>query len=148
VTLPATIRTVAWQGVYSGTDLSPKATSFWVAFLQDSGGFPVFPPFTGVGRRALSGATYTIDQVNQRLDVITRCLNTPTDQCALYDYSVTLPTPFNATPGKYWLWIQADMPGGASPTFWGWRRGLVDNLSSLPGSAGAILPWDLAFALR
>ena len=144
VTVSATIRTVAWQGAYTGTDPSPQATSFWVGFFEDSGGAPVYLPFNGERRRALSGATYAIEQVNQRLDTVSRC---PSVQCALFDYSVTLSTPFTVRPGRYWLWIQADLPG-SSPAFWGWRRGLDDNLLSKPAIGSTILLWDLAFALR
>src|SRR5207253_1598556 len=97
--------------------LSPKALSFWVGFFADNGGAPqvVVPAISGERRRALSGATYTIDRVNQRLDAMSRCQQGGLQAfpetgvpCALYDYSVTLSTPFPVAPGRYWLWIQAD----------------------------------------
>jgi hypothetical protein len=143
-----TIRTVAWQGGYSPA--RPAATSFFIAFIADAGnGHPrKEPDDANSGRpRSLSSATYLLSQVNESLDVTFPCVNS-NQQCGLYNYSVTLASPFTASAGvRYWLTIQADVPFPA-PASWGWRRGTPQNLRSSSNIAGATHLFDFAFALR
>ena len=143
----ATIRTVAWQGGYSPS--TPVATSFFLAFIADNGGFPrMEADVNNPGRsNALYSATYAASQVSERLDAVLPCTNS-NQQCGLYNDSVTLMRPFTVVAGtRYWLLIQADVPFGA-PGSWGWRRGTPDNQRGGTNIAGTTLSFDLAFSLR
>ncbi len=92
----ATIRTVEWQGGYSPN--KPVATSFSIAFFPDNGaGFPkVWERDRDNNSRSaeLYRATYSVDQVNERLDAVIRCGWSSIQQCGLYTYSLTLTPPF------------------------------------------------------
>jgi hypothetical protein len=144
--MAASTRTVAWQGIRPTT--RPPAR-FYLAFIADNGGVPLRQYDPSTGRLwVLSAATYSIDQVNERLGVTRACDNSPQEQCGWYEYSVTLPAPFTTAEGtRYWLVIQAESPLG-SPSGWSWRKGQTDNGFSLSNIAGLTSPWDLAFALR
>ena len=70
--------------------------------------------------------------------------NHPVD-CAYYDYTAVLPTPFPVTAGRrYWLLVRAT---GAQ---WGWRIGKEDDSISARGDLHEgifTIPTDLAFSL-
>ena len=53
------------------------------------------PDAANSGRpRALYATTFSIDQVNERLDVTKACEYRPLEQCGRYEYFVTLTPPF------------------------------------------------------
>ena len=136
------IRTVRWQG---NRPTTRRPTRFYLSFIADGGGFPLRLPNSSSTRpRALSEATFTIDQVNERLVTTAACL---LELCGSYEYSVALPAAFATTAGtRYWLLIQAESPLG-SLSGWSWRKGLPDNLFSTSNIAGHTAPWDFAFSL-
>lgn len=141
------VRMIGWQGIRA---VAQPVTSFFVAFVADNSGFPRLEPDAGnTGRpRALYIATFPVAQLNERLDVTQACTNSPLQQCGLYDYSVTLTTPFDVAAGtRYWLLIQAETPATASAA-WAWRRGTADNQRAGTNIAGTIHLFDLAFSLR
>jgi hypothetical protein len=145
---PYTIRTIAWQGIH-GIGRAPAR--FYVSFIADNGrGFPLLQPdLANSGRpRALYATTFSIDQVNERLDMTKACEYRPLEQCGLYDYFVTLTPPFTtASNTRYWLLIQAESPFD-SPSSWVWRKGRPDNGFSTSTIANVTFSWDFAFALR
>lgn len=68
---------------------------------------------------------------------------------ALYSYTATLATPFNAAAStRYWLSIQANTP--SYRPFWGWRDGTPDNGSSVQlfNNAFTNFAVDRAYTLR
>lgn len=144
----ATIRTVAWQGIYcvetaNAPAPAPTATGFIVSFYADQGGQP--------NRAApLFSATFPIAQTGETLDRTQANLNcgtTPTTW-AFYSYSATLPNTFGAQANtRYWVSVQAMTP--SFQTFWGWRDGTPDNRSSLQVANGnpTTFPVDRAYSL-
>ena len=144
-----TVRTVAWQGGYctSKSPLLPPsagpprstATRFQVWFVRDVNGRP--ESFNYMSEIILASADaherFMFDSVRSDAD------------CAYYDYTAVLPTPFPVTAGtRYWFMIRADIGSGPAP--WGWRVGQKDNSVSAVGALNggiATVSRDLAFAL-
>jgi hypothetical protein len=147
-TAGASIRTVAWQGIYCVETANapappPTASAFVVTFYADQSGQP--------NRQSpLFSTTVPIAQANETLDRTQASLNcgtTPTTW-AFYSYSMTLPNTFGAAPNtRYWLSVQAVTP--SFQTFWGWRDGTPDNRTSLQLVNGNIVTWpvDRAYSL-
>ena len=148
----ATIRTVTWQGYYAANAGTPPhvAASFYLAFASDNGkGGPLYGPDDILNGRlvGLYHLRLPIEQVNERFDALSRC--DFGGACALYDYSVTLPTPFAVSAGvRYWLFVQPDVLDRPPASTWGWRRGTSDNGVSIAPFASATFQYDLAFSLR
>lgn len=150
LTTATTIRTVGWQGIYC-TEVAnaptqvPSATGFSISFHPaDSGGGPN-------ANTTLQQSAYPLAQVSQSLDrngTGTCGTATPT-AIGVYNYTVTLATPFNAAAGtRYWLSVQANVP--SIPPFWGWRSGTADNGVSFQLFNGQFTTFstDRAFTLR
>ena len=145
----ATIRTVAWQGGYctsKGPLLPPSAgpprpisSRFQVWFVRDVNGRPEL--FNYLSELILTSADaheqFMFDSVRSDAD------------CAYYDYTAVLPTPFPVTAGtRYWFLIRADIGNGLAP--WGWRVGQQDNSISARGDLNRGIytdARDLAFSL-
>jgi hypothetical protein len=149
VTSTATITTLRWQGIYAPSNST--ASSFYIAFIEDIGNGRApggGPDPANPGRpRALYAITASPADVNERLDVEVPCVDIAL-QCGLYDYSITLPTPFAVAAGvPYWLLIQAEFTTRNSSS-WHWRQSLRDNRHSRSDIANADHPWDYAFSLR
>jgi hypothetical protein len=150
LTTPRIITQVQWQGIYCVTTVGapappPTATSFHVAFYPDAGNTPNTSA-------ALVGATYPVGSVTQTL------LTTyPAGVCGaasptswpMYNYTVTLNTPFSAQPGvRYWFSVQANTPN--LTTYWGWHSGRPSNNRSvqiLATGATNVFTTDRAFSL-
>jgi hypothetical protein len=129
---------------YSGTTLS----SFYVAIMADGGDRHPVRQYANERPVALWSATYSADQVNERLEVSRACENTSRAQCGYYDYSVGMTTPFVAAAGtRYWVMIQSESPYGQGTGFC-WRKGTRDNSFATGNLAGTTFPWDMSFALR
>jgi hypothetical protein len=144
------VNVVAWQGIYCrvhNPDLTiapvPDATEFRVGFYADNGGRP--DSILGQEYHFNRGAT------NERLEanVPGSCSSGPNNGVSgLYNYEVTLPSPFSVTAStRYWLQIRAYYAAATSPLIWLWRFGSTDNGISYPGPAGAI-GRDLGFSVR
>jgi len=140
----ATIRTVSWQGGYCQrrglAPISATAISFDVSFYPDGNGRPQYFGTSLYAARftpAEAREQFAFDSSWNELD------------CAYYDYTAILPTPFPVTAGtRYWLLIMAEI-GSTGPS-WGWRLGGQDNGISARGTLkGGIFtsPSDLAFSL-
>ncbi len=144
----SSIRQIAWQGIYcvaqnNAPAPAPTASAFVLSIYPDQGGRP------NLGAVLASG-TVPLAQVNQTFNgnfVGATCDPGSNTTWSLYSYNVTLPAAFIAAPGvKYWFSVQAITPSRA--VFWGWRRGTIDNRSSLQLFRGTFTPstLDRAFA--
>jgi hypothetical protein len=144
----ATIRAASWQGGYcnrKGPGLPlfgpPRADSiaFHVSFFHDDNGRPqdYAPQYEVTLSSAEAHEQLAFDSVRSDAD------------CAYFDYTAVLPTPFAVTAGtRYWLLIRADLEATGSP--WGWRVGRSNNgisVSGTPNSGMFTVPRDLAFSL-
>lgn len=145
----ATIRTLAWQGIYcvqqpNAAAPAPTASSFRVTFHADNAGRPNTAA-------PLQTSTYTLAQVGQTFDKNVSgltCGTAANTTWPFYRYSVTLATPFVVTPNtKYWISIQAVTP--SYDVYWGWRDGTADNNLSLQLFQGVYTtyPVDRAYSL-
>jgi hypothetical protein len=146
-----TIRTVSWQGGYcQRRDLFPigptaaKSVSFQVSFFSDVNGRP---QYFGTPLRS---STFTPPDAHEQF-----AFNSSGNEldCAYYDYTVVLPTPFPVSAGRrYWLLIRATRRASASTPdpLWGWRIGQADDSISARGDLHegiSTVPTDLAFSL-
>lgn len=145
----STIRTVAWQGIYcvqtAGAGApAPTATSFRVSFYTDASGRPNLST-------PVQSSTYTLAQSNQTFEKNQSgltCGTAANTTWPFYRYTVTLATPFVATPNtKYWVSVQALSP--SYDVYWGWRDGTPDNNSSLQLFQGTYTTYaiDRAYSL-
>lgn len=125
-----TILDVTWQGLYVVNDFinyqpapSPNATSFNVGIYADAAGSP---------GALLSGGTYGIGLVNETFvsnDSAFLLGGAHLTEAAIYNYALTLGTPFFTVPGtQYWLSVSANLSGGNN--FWGWNSGAPGDLFS------------------
>jgi hypothetical protein len=148
LTTGASLRTVAWQGIYcveqaNAPAPAPHATAFVLSFYADQNGQPNRAQALYEVTVPLSGVNETLDRTQANLN----CGTTPTTW-ALYSYSTTLPSAFGATANvRYWISIRAVTP--SFQTFWGWRDGMPDNRSSLQLVNGSMQTWpvDRAYSL-
>ncbi len=145
----ATIRTVGFQGIYCVQQVNagapaPTATAFRVSFYADASGRPNTAA-------PIQTSTYTLAQAAQTFDKNVSgltCGTAANTTWPFYRYSVTLATPFVATPNtKYWVSVQALTP--SYDVYWGWRDGTVDNSLSLQLFNGTYttFPIDRAYSL-
>lgn len=135
-----TIRTISWQGGYCRKPNLPGApsavsTSFRVWFDTDHNGLPWI--FSGYA------VTFTPAEAHEQFAFGAKWNEF---DCAYYDYTAVLPTPFPVTAAtRYWLGIRA-----TTDVRWGWRLGSQDNGVSALGTqnTGAVITSkDLAFSL-
>jgi hypothetical protein len=142
------IASVKWQGIYcvqaaSAPAPAATATEFVVSFHADNAGRPVTTS-------ALLQARFTPTQAAQtpeRQVAGLSCGTAASTTWALYDYSVTLPTPFAAAAGtRYWVRVQAVTP--SYDVYWGWRSGTTANAQSLMWFMGNFETFTLDRALR
>jgi hypothetical protein len=144
-----TVRTVAWQGGYCGQSANaaaptPTATTFTITIYSDVAGRPntAAPLSTTVVPVAQSGQT-----LDKTVPAFT--CGTFSSTIALYNYTIALPTPFNAAANtKYWIGVLAATPSYS--VLWGWRVGTADNSLALQLFSGTYTPLtqDLAFSLK
>jgi len=149
-TSAATVRTVAWQGIFcvetpGAAAPAPTASAFTVSIYPDVAGRPnIAAP--------VQTSTYPLAQANQVFEKNQAglvCGTAANTTWPFYRYSVTLATPFNAVVGaRYWISIQATTPSYA--VFYGWRDGTVDNRLSLQLFQGTYTTFnvDRAYALN
>lgn len=144
-----TVTRFEWQGIYCVTTVgapapAPTASSFTLAFYPDASDAPDTA-------NALSVATYPIARVAQTLVTTNQgtCGAASPTSIPLYSYTVTLDSPFVASPGaRYWVSVQAHTPD--LTVFWGWRSGTSTNARSLQtsfGGATTVFDTDRGFAL-
>jgi len=147
-TAAARIASVKWQGIYcvqaaSAPAPAPTATEFVVSFHADNAGRPVTTS-------TLAQARFTAAQTGQTPGgqvANLSCGTAASTTWALYDYSVTLPTPFAAAAGtRYWVRVQAVTP--SYDVFWGWRSGSTANAQSLMLFMGNFDSFTLDRAIR
>lgn len=147
-TAAASIGSVKWQGIYcvqaaSAPAPAPTATEFVVSFHADSAGRPVTTSTLLQARYTATQAAQTPGGQVPNLS----CGTAASTTWALYDYSVTLPTPFAAAAGtRYWVRVQAVTP--SYDVFWGWRSGSTANAQSLMLFMGNYDTFTLDRALR
>lgn len=128
---PASISTIAWQGIYcvqqpGAAAPNPTASGFTITIYSDNAGRPSMAS-------PLHTSTYTVAQAGQVYEKTVNgltCGTAPNTSWPFYRYSVTLSTPFAVSAGtKYWISIQATTPSYA--VYYGWRDGRPDNAFSL-----------------
>lgn len=144
----ASIASVKWQGIYcvqaaSAPAPAATATEFVVSFHADNAGRPVTTSTLAQARFTPTQAAQTLAGQVANLS----CGTAASTTWALYDYSVTLPTPFAAAAGtRYWVRVQAVTP--SYDVFWGWRSGTTANAQSLMLFMGNYESFTLDRALR
>ena len=139
------IRNVSWQGAYCLPRLRvrpdpPRAvsSSFRIAFHADDNGRP---------RTASSLYAVNLPPAEVRELFAFDAVWNESD-CAYYDYTAVLPTPFPVAEGtRYWLLVRADT--GHAGIGWGWRVGRADNNLSAQGTLRGLVtfPKDHAFSV-
>jgi hypothetical protein len=135
-TTSTTITKVSWQGIYcvESPNLpppAPTAQSFVVGFYGESSNYPNQASPLSVSTYPLARVAETVDQQ----PISGNCGTTATG-ISLYNYTVTLDTPFAVTAGsRYWFSVMAvvdyTQQGNPSFVFWGWRNGVVNNNRSV-----------------
>ena len=147
-TAAVSIASVKWQGIYcvqAANAAAPAATAteFVVSFHADDAGRPVTSSALLQARFTPTQAAQTPDRQVAGLS----CGTAASTTWSLYDYSVTLPTPFAAAAGtRYWVRVQAVTP--SYDVYWGWRSGTTANAQSLMLFMGAYDTFTLDRALR
>ena len=114
VSSPARITQVRLWGIYYSGNTAPVADNFTVIFHSDSAGLPGTAVATEsnvpVIRQATGGTAATYTE---------------------YEYTLTLATPVNLTPGTYWVEINN---ATTDNTFY-WETGTLDPTNGIAGGA-------------
>jgi hypothetical protein len=119
VSSPARITQIRLWGIYWPSNTFPATDNFTVIFHSDSAGLPGAAVATesnvAVVRQATGGTV----------------LSTFTE----YEYTLTLATPVNLTPGTYWVEIYNDT--GPTDNFY-WELGTADPVNGVVSSASSL----------
>ncbi len=151
----ATITQVTWQGIYCVENPNqpaptPTAQSFLVGFYADNNNSPN-------QNAPLSTGTYQLARVAETADATPNgtCGSATPTGIGVYNYAVTLDTPFNAAAGvRYWVSVMANVnynfTNSATFVYWGWRSGTANNNRSIqiaPNGAVTEYASDRAYSL-
>lgn len=130
----ATITQITWSGIYF-FGIVPSLDNFSVRLFNFANGLPEINPFV-----TLSG---TLSRADSGLNV--------EPDATLYNYALTLTTPFNIEAGRYLLAI-ANTTTADPNDDWGWATSnmLGGNayLKAASGEPWQAIPVDLAFAIE